>query len=255
MHIIISPAKNLNIKFPETVKPVSFPSYLYDSKRLISSLKKYNTEGLMHLMNINFKLAELNKQRYKNWNKNHTTDNTGPAVFVFNGAVYQGLKAESLSNSDLKYAGEHLSILSGLYGILKPLDGIQAYRLEMGTKLSVGKFYNLYDFWGTKINKLLNARMEESKDDVLINLSSNEYFKSVIAKKLKCRIITPVFKDFKSGEYKLISVYFKKARGLMTRFILKNRLNDPEQIKAVDYEGYYYNDALSEGDKWVFTRD
>ena len=254
MHIIISPAKNLNIKFPETVKPISFPQYINESKKLISALKKYNTDGLMKLMNINFKLAELNKQRYKNWNKDHAIDNTGPAVFVFNGDVYQGLKAESLSDSDLKYANEHLSILSGLYGLLKPLDGIQPYRLEMGTKLLVDKFNNLYEFWGTKINKLLKARMEEFNDDVLINLSSNEYFRSVIAKKLKCRIITPVFKDFKNGEYKLISVYFKKARGLMTRFIITNRLTDPEQIKAFNYEGYYYNIALSEGDKWVFTR-
>ncbi|MFC2086183.1 peroxide stress protein YaaA [Bacteroidota bacterium] len=255
MHIIISPAKNLKNRFPEKVKTLTYPEYLNESNKLMKVLTRKNSGDLMKLMKINAKLAELNYQRYKKWSSDHNEQNTGPAVFLFNGDVYQGLKADTLSEKEVNYAQNHLSILSGLYGILRPLDGIMPYRLEMGTKLVIKKHKDLYQFWDDKINKLLKMRMQISGDNVLVNLASKEYFKAVVSNKLKCRVITPVFKDFRNGEYKLISVYFKKARGLMTRFIIKNQLVDPDELKLFDFEGYYFNDNLSEGDKLVFVRD
>ncbi|NOZ45596.1 MAG: peroxide stress protein YaaA [Chlorobi bacterium] len=255
MHIIISPAKTLNFDLPEEIKACSFPPFLKESKNIVNSLKKYNTNELMQLMSISFKLADLNKYRIMSWNLPFSIENTKPAMFVFNGDVYTGLGAKLFSENEINYAQSHLSILSGLYGILKPMDGIQAYRLEMGTKLQIGKTKNLYKFWGDKITIGLLNNMKEANDTALINLASLEYSKAINFNKVKHRVITPVFKDFKNGNYKTISIFAKKARGLMTKYIIKNSLKLVDDLKLFDYEGYSYNDKLSEGDKWVFTRD
>jgi hypothetical protein len=205
-------------------------------------------------MKLSDKLAGLNVARYESWAPPFTLANAKQAVLAFKGDVYTGLDAETLDEDGLAFAQNHLRILSGLYGVLKPLDLMQAYRLEMGTKLANPAGKDLYAFWGDDIQDSLKAE-PALEDNVLINLASNEYFKAVKAKTLAARIITPVFKDWKNGQYKMISFYAKKARGLMSRYIIDHRLNEPEQIKAFDYEGYRFSEEMSKGDEWVFIRD
>jgi cytoplasmic iron level regulating protein YaaA (DUF328/UPF0246 family) len=192
--------------------------------------------------------------RYQSWEPEHTPDNARPAVLAFKGDVYTGLDAESFSEADFSFAQQHLRILSGLYGVLRPLDLLEPYRLEMGTRLKTASGDNLYQFWGDRITAALNEELKTS-DDVVVNLASNEYFKAVQPKALNARLITPVFKDFKNGQYKIISFYAKKARGLMSRYIIQNRIDAPEAIKAFDLEGYYFSPEQSKGDTWVFLRD
>lgn len=255
MLTVISPAKTLDYESPLPTAAHSHPGYLEDSAELIAELRKLSPPQVSELMSISDKLGALNFGRYLDWQPNFSPDNARPAVLAFKGDVYTGLEAESLSEDDLNWSQQHLRILSGLYGLLRPLDLMQPYRLEMGTKLANPRGKDLYQFWGSKITEGLNRELAGMKTPVLINLASNEYFKSVQPGKLNADIITPVFKDWKGGKYKIISFYAKKARGLMSRYIIENRIDDPERLKDFDYAGYAFQPAMSSAREWVFTRD
>ncbi|GAB2696606.1 peroxide stress protein YaaA [Aliiglaciecola aliphaticivorans] len=255
MLVVVSPAKNLDYETPPTPQLFSEPEYLPDSDLLIKECVKLSPAELSSLMHISDKLAGLNAARFSSWSLPFTPDNAKQAILAFNGDVYSGIQAEQFSQQDLEYAQQHMRILSGLYGLLKPLDLMQPYRLEMGTKLANLRGKNLYEFWGDKITLGINDSLQQQGDNVLVNLASNEYFKSVKMKNLKAEVITPVFKDKKNGEYKVISFYAKKARGLMARYIIEKRLSDPEQIKQFDAAGYQYSASQSNDKQWVFTRE
>ncbi len=255
MLLVISPAKSLDYKTPATTSNYTIPDLLERSEKLVGRLKKMGPRQLSNLMGISKDLGELNFQRYQTWSLPFTPDNAKQAVLAFNGDVYQGLQANTLSENKLELAQKRLRILSGLYGVLRPLDLIQPYRLEMGTKMKYFKSKDLYEFWDPIITKKINEAVEESGSGVLVNLASNEYFKSINKKKLNAEVITPEFKDFKNGEYKMISFFAKKARGLMTRFVLDNNIVDPDNLKAFDYHGYIFNPNLSKDGNPVFTRD
>lgn len=254
MLLVISPAKTLDFETEPTTKIYSQPRFLPESKELIAELKHFTVEQIASLMKLSDKLAALNVARYDSWHPPFDLDNAKQAVLAFKGDVYTGLDADTLDESGIEFAQQHLRILSGLYGVLKPMDLIQAYRLEMGTKLDNPKGKDLYAFWGSSLRESLEKETEFN-DKILINLASNEYFKAVEAKKLHARIITPVFKDWKNGQYKMISFYAKKARGLMTRYIIDHQINDPEAMKQFDYEGYRFSADMSKKDEWVFTRN
>lgn len=221
-----------------------------ESAALIKELKKLKTTDIQNLMKVSPKIAELNAERFNKWKLPFSADNAKAAVFAFKGDVYTGLEAETFNEEQLLFAQEKLSMLSGLYGLLRPLDLMQAYRLEMGTKFANKKGKNLYEFWGTKITQEINRR----ETDVLINLASNEYFKAVDKKTLKAEIITPIFKDEKNGVLKVISFFAKKARGMMAKFIIQNHISNVEDIKNFNLGGYAFSEALSTDKEWVFTR-
>jgi hypothetical protein len=254
MLTVISPAKTLDFDTPPTTQTYSQPRFLPQSEKLINTLRKMSAADIASLMKLSDKLAGLNVARYQSWQTPFDLDNAKQAVLAFQGDVYTGLNAETLDEEQLAFAQNHLRILSGLYGVLKPLDLIQPYRLEMGTKLENAKGKDLYTFWGSEIRQSLQAE-EAMQDEVLINLASNEYFKAVEAKKLSARIITPVFKDWKNGQYKMISFYAKKARGMMSRYIIEHQIQDPDRIKKFDTDGYRFNADMSKKDEWVFIRD
>ena len=207
------------------------------------------------MMQVSQKIAELNVERFKSWKLPFSPVNARQALLAFKGDVYMGLDTATLSEDNFDYAQSHLRILSGLYGLLRPLDLIQPYRLEMGLKLNSRKTNTLYQFWGEKITDGLNALLEEQDEPVLINLASNEYFKSVNSKNLKCRLISPEFRDLKNGKYKIIQFFAKKARGLMVRYTIDHSISKPEDLKNFDYDGYAFNPELSLSEKWVFTRN
>jgi len=255
MLMVISPAKTLDFETLPTTSEHTTPDFLDDSAELIEQLRELSPHDVSALMKISDKLGNLNFDRFLSWDRKFTPDNAKQALLAFKGDVYTGLNAESMSGDDLLWAQDHLRILSGLYGLLRPLDLIQAYRLEMGTKLANGRGKDLYQFWGSKITEALNQQQADESLPVLVNLASNEYFKSVQSKQLNAEIITPVFKDWKGDKYKIISFYAKKARGLMVAYIIRNRLSDVEQIKSFDSEGYVYNPAMSSAREWVFTRE
>lgn len=254
MLTVISPAKTLDFETPATTEKYSQPAFLKQSQQLIDGLKKLSAQEIASLMSVSDKLAGLNVARYQEWQTPFTPDNARQAVLAFKGDVYAGLDAETLNQKGLDFAQNHLRILSGLYGVLKPLDLMQAYRLEMGTKFGVKGAKDLYAFWGGQIREALQSE-PALKDKVLVNLASNEYFKAVDAKKLDATIITPVFKDWKNGQYKMISFYAKKARGLMSRFIIDKQINQPEALKDFDYDGYRFSTEMTKGNDWVFIRD
>lgn len=254
MIIVVSPAKSLYEQAPVRLEKYSTAEFLPEAEKIVSILKKKKPEQLATLMGISSKLAELNFQRFQEWTLPFTPENSWQAALMFNGDVYQGLKAETFSETEFDIAQQKLRILSGVYGLLKPLDLIQPYRLEMGTSLAVGRKKNLYEFWQTKITTKLNHELAESDQKILINLASNEYFGAIEVKKLKARIITPQFKEHRNGNYQMVSFFAKRARGLMSRFIIQNNISDPEELKAFDLEGYYFNNPISKGDNWVFTR-
>lgn len=253
MIAVISPAKSLEFEQKEP-ENYTLPRMPKETRQLVGVLKEKDPEDLKNLMNISDNLAELNAGRFQSFVSRHTSKNSKPCVFSFKGDVYRGLDVESLTEKDLEYAQDHLRILSGLYGLLRPMDLIQPYRLEMGTKLAFDDYQTLYGFWGEKIVKILNKDLKAQGDDILINLASNEYFSSIDKSSLKAQIIDVEFKDFKNGEYKIISFYAKKARGLMSRYLIKNQLKDPEKLKLFDYEGYFYDDKSSTENKLVFLR-
>ena len=251
---ILSPAKKLDEKAINKIDEYSQPELIEESKVLIDELRNLTPSDIKKLMGVSQSIAELNFERFARWNPPFTPDNAKQAVFMFNGQAYLGLEAESLNKDTLKFAQDHVRILSGLYGVLKPLDLIQPYRLEMSTKLNNPRGSSLYEFWGNKITEKLNEYLATHKSKVLINLASDEYYKAVNSSKVEGEIITPVFKENKGQQYKTIAVYAKKARGLMTRFIIENRIEEPEALKSFESEGYSYNPNLSTKNEWVFTR-
>ena len=255
MLIVISPAKSLDFKTPPVIQDFTIPEFLNESEKLVGRLKTMSPKQLSKLMNISADLGELNFKRYQEWNTPFTPENSKQAILAFNGDVYQGLNASTLSEAKLLLAQGKLRILSGLYGVLKPLDLIQPYRVEMGTKLKYYKSKDLYAFWNPLITKIINQAVTESGSEVLINLASNEYFKSIDKKKLTAEIVTPDFKDLKNGSYKMISFFAKRARGLMTRFILENNIAEPADLLAFNDEGYAFNPRISNPGNPVFTRE
>jgi len=250
MHILLSPAKTLNMDMLQSVHKTSEFPFEKDASLLINDLKKLKSIEVQNLMKVSSKIAELNTERFSNWNLPFTLQNAKTVVLAFKGDVYTGLDADSLSENQLNFAQENLSILSGLYGLLRPLDLMQAYRLEMGTKFANKRGKNLYEFWGDKITQEINAR----EQDTILNLASNEYFKAVNKKILIANLITPVFKDEKNGILKVISFFAKKARGMMTRFIIQNHITNVEEIKNFNLGGYAFTESLSTDKEWVFTR-
>ncbi len=253
MLVILSPSKTISTDSPIRGRS-TIPEFLDKSEKLIAKLKQLNREQLSKLMGISPKLAQLNFERFQQWNLPFTPENAYQAVFAFKGEVFTGLEAETLTDEELMFAQEHLAILSGLYGVLRPLDLIQPYRLEMGTKAALAGKKSLYAFWRESITESLQKALDSQNDNILINLASNEYYKSINVKNLKARVITPEFKESKGEAFKMVTIYTKKARGLMTRFIIQNKLKNPEQLKFFDADGYYYNESLSSENKFVFTR-
>ena len=254
MLMIISPAKTLDYESPLATETHTQPDFLDDACELIDQLKELEPHQVSNLMSISDKLGQLNAERFQSWHTPFTPDNARQAVLAFKGDVYTGLDAESFSNEDFSFAQKHLRILSGLYGLLKPLDLMQPYRLEMGTRFENTRGKDLYAFWGSKITEALNQLLA-SDDKVLVNLASNEYFKSVQKKHLDARLVTPQFKDWKNGQYKMISFYAKKARGLMCRFAIQNRITQADDLKGFNLEGYYFSEDQSDKNNWVFLRD
>ena len=252
MKIIISPAKSLDFETPVATSLHSQPQFLEDSVKLNKKLKTLSRKKIAEFMNVSKDLAELNYQRNQNWSLPFTQENAKQAVFAFTGEVFRGIDVNSLESEKLPVLQERLRILSGLYGLLKPLDLIQPYRLEMGKKLKVGRTENLYKFWGDKIANTLNDELAD--DDLLINLASSEYFKAVNQKVLKVPMITPVFKDFKNGQYKTIMTFAKKARGLMVRFIIDNDVTTIAALNGFDIDGYGFDENMSTETELVFTR-
>ena len=252
MKIVISPAKSLD--FEKTLPNNLFtkPVYLKQSKEIISVLKKLKPKDLSELMHISDNLAQLNWQRNKAFKTPFTTQNARPAVYTFNGDVYLGLDAYSIPEEKIAVLQNKLRILSGQYGILKPLDLMQAYRLEMGTQLPIGEHKNLYNFWKETVTNALNKELK--KNELFINLASNEYFSVIDTKKLKVPVITPEFKDYKDGKLKMISFFAKKARGLMVRYIIDNDIETLADLKGFNYEGYSFDANLSKGNSLVFPR-
>jgi len=254
MLIIISPAKTLDYESPISVQGQSDISFPKESKQLITNLKKLKVEEIEKLMNVSHKIALLNYDRFAQWKYPFKETESRQALFAFKGEVYNGLDAYSLSQTDTDFAQDHLRMLSGLYGVLRPYDLILPYRLEMGTKLKTAKFQGLYDFWGDKIRKNLQQAIDASGSQVLVNLASAEYFKAAQLNKLKAEMITPSFKEARDDGYKMITIYAKKARGLMSRYILQNQIEKAEDLKHFDLEGYFYNDELSNNNEYIFTR-
>lgn len=254
MLIVVSPAKTLDYTTPPKIKKFTLPDYLDDSAELIHRMREFSSLDISELMKVSTKIADLNFDRFEVWDRKFTEKNAKQAVLAFKGDVYTGLDAESFTAKDFAFAQKHFRMLSGLYGLLRPLDLMQAYRLEMGTRLSNERGKNLYEFWGDTVTEGLNAQLKEVKSKYLINLASNEYFKVVKPKVLDGEIITPAFKELKNGEYKMIGVYAKKARGLLSRYIIQNQLSDIEDIKSFDLDGYKFNKKVSKGNNWVFTR-
>lgn len=254
MLIVISPAKTLDFETPAKTKTYTQPAMLKHSESLIDILSTQSPADIEKLMKISPKLAELNVERYHNWSRPFKPSNAKQAVLAFKGDVYAGLEADTFTEKQLQYAQTHLRILSGLYGVLRPLDLIQAYRLEMGVKLANTQGTNLYSFWDSKITKNINKQLQESDSKYLLNLASNEYFKSIQAKSINKEIVTPVFKDWKNGQYKLISFFAKKARGSMAAWVLKNKVRSLKKLSQFDADGYRYNAELSEPLHPVFLR-
>ena len=258
MILVISPAKALDYETPPTTATFTQPDFLDQSAELIDILREKSPAQIAELMSLSDQLSSLNVARYASWSRPFAPDNAKQALLAFNGDVYEGLDATSLTDADLDWAQDHLRILSGLYGVLRPLDLMQAYRLEMGTRLANPRGKNLYEFWGERItdelNRLLAREEDAGRERVLVNLASDEYFKSVKPKKLKGRIVTPVFEDWKGGRYKIISFYAKRARGLMSRHVITHRIDEAEALKGFDAEGYAFAADASDADTLVFRR-
>lgn len=250
MITLISPAKTLDLS-ESIFNQYTQPDFDKEIKELVKIMKKKSSQDIKALMSVSDNLAELNKKRYVSFEDEFSVENSKQALLSFKGDVYTRIDVDKFSNEDFEFAQKHLRILSGLYGLLKPLDLIQPYRLEMGIKLRSNKANDLYGYWGSKIAKAIN---EAKDDEIVVNLASQEYFKAVDQSKLKGRIIHPVFKEYKDGKYKIIGIFAKQARGMMTNEIIKTRINDPERLKTFRQEGYEYSDNLSTENEWVFVR-
>lgn len=255
MLILLSPAKSLDFETPPKFSTATHPALLDRSQMLVDELKGLSAKRLSKLMGISDNLGALNRDRYAAWQTPFSRDNAKQAIFAFKGDVYVGFDADSLSNDDLKHAQKHLRILSGLYGVLRPLDYIQPYRLEMGTRFKNGRGKDLYAFWGDDITEALNAQLKTLKSRTVVNLASVEYFKSVNPQTLRAEVISPVFLDLKNGTYKVISFYAKKARGMLAAWIVRNRIDEPKGLRKFRVGGYRYSAELSEDGKPAFIRD
>lgn len=254
MLTVLSPAKTLNLEPQKQTKKFTQPVFLEEAKSLVDTLQKMSQKKLGALMSISENLAELNHQRYSDWTTPFTIENAKQSVLTFNGDVYDGLNAAEFKAADLKFAQDHLRMLSGLYGILRPLDLMQAYRLEMGTDLKTRKGKNLYDFWGTRITDAINAEMESHTHPILVNLASNEYFKSVQTKQLVGSVVSPVFKEVKDGKSRTIALFAKRARGRMAAWMIKNRINAPKDLTEFNEDGYKFLAKESDEKRLVFSR-
>ncbi|WP_027795444.1 peroxide stress protein YaaA [Paraburkholderia acidipaludis] len=259
MIIVLSPAKSLDYDTPAHVETHTIPDFVDDAAELIDGLRRLSPQQIGTLMSISDPLARLNFQRYADWSKQFSQSNAKQAVLAFNGDVYEGFDARSLCAADLDYAQQHVRVLSGLYGLLRPLDLLQPYRLEMGTRFENARGKDLYAFWGERITHALNAQFDHNAGRtkgarVLVNCASNEYFKSVKPKKLAAPVITPVFEDWKGGRYKVISFHAKRARGLMARYAVEHRISEPQALKGFDVEGYAFDADASNDLTWVFRR-
>lgn len=256
MIVVISPAKTLDFETPATTAEFTEANFLEQSQLLINRCQQLSMQDIASLMKVSDKIAGLNVARFAEWKTPFSLNNDAKqCLFAFKGDVYTGLEAETLAPKTLKYAQQNLRILSGLYGLLRPLDLMLAYRLEMGTRLDNERGTNLYQFWGDLITDQLNQQLAEQSSEYLVNLASNEYFKAVKTKSLKATVITPIFKDQKNGQYKVISFYAKKARGLMARYIMENEITDIKQLKSFTVGGYYFVEAASTITDLVFQRD
>ena len=253
MIIVISPSKTLDFS-DHPFKSHTQPRQRQQSQLLINTAKQLDPDALSALMKISEKLSLLNWQRYQDFHLPFSLKNAKQALLAFKGDVYGGIDSDNYSEDDFAFAQDHLRILSGLYGALRPLDLIQPYRLEMGTRLQNQRGKNLYEFWDTQVTELLNQDLKSDETPLLINLASNEYFKAIKTKALKYKVLTLAFKENKAGVYKVIAIHAKRARGLMTDFIIKNRLTEPEQIKAFNLESYRFNESLSSDKEWIFSR-
>ena len=254
MLIVLSPAKSLDYKTPIKVKASTLPEFIPESAKLITDLKKLAPQDIANLMGLSDQLAALNVGRYRDWSKKFTEENSKPAIYAFDGDVYDGFDVKTLNAKAVDFAQDHIRILSGLYGVLRPLDLMQAYRLEMGTSFNNVRGKNLYAFWGTRVTDSLKKILEKQKKPALLNLASEEYFKVLQPKELNCPVVSPVFQDAKDGKYKIISFYAKRARGLMARYVVENRITDPADLKGFNLDGYKYFAAESKLDKPVFRR-
>jgi cytoplasmic iron level regulating protein YaaA (DUF328/UPF0246 family) len=255
MLMVISPAKTLDYETPPATARFTQPAHLKHSSLLIEQLRELTPAQIGSLMSLSDKLAGLNAARFSSWTPDFNPSNAKQALLAFKGDVYTGLHADDFSEADFDHAQQRLRMLSGLYGLLRPLDLMQPYRLEMGTKLANPRGKNLYEFWGERISGYLNQALLEQGDNVLLNLASNEYFSAVKLKALNARVINTEFKDLKNGQYKIISFYAKKARGMMARYVIKERINDPVGLKDFNYQGYRYHAEQSKPDSLVFLRD
>ncbi|PRD23943.1 UNVERIFIED_CONTAM: UPF0246 protein [Trichonephila clavipes] len=255
MLALISPAKTLDYETALPTDTYTQSRLLEQSQKLIDVCRKLSATEIASLMSVSEKIANINVDRFRDWNADFDFSNARQALFAFKGDVYTGLDAYHLKDQDIDFAQQHLRMLSGLYGLLRPLDLMMPYRLEMGTKLKNARGHNLYEFWGNMITDQINQDLAEIDAKVLVNLASDEYYKSVNEKKIQAEIIKPVFLDQKNGKYKVISFYAKKARGLMARYLIENQLNQVEQLKAFDSEGYYFDAESSSNKELVFKRD
>ncbi|WP_436662238.1 peroxide stress protein YaaA [Acinetobacter sp. P1(2025)] len=255
MLALISPAKTLDYETALPTDTYTQPRLLEQSQQLIDVCRKLSATEIASLMTVSEKIANLNVERFRDWNAEFDFSNARQALFAFKGDVYTGLDAYHLKDHDIDFAQQHLRMLSGLYGLLRPLDLMMPYRLEMGTKLKNSRGNNLYEFWGRIITDQINQDLAEIDAKLLVNLASDEYYKSVNEKKIQAEIIKPVFLDQKNGKYKVISFYAKKARGLMARYLIENKLSQVEQLKAFDSEGYYFDAESSSDKELVFKRD
>mgnify|MGYP000297438505 CR=1 FL=1 len=254
MLFLLSPAKSLDYETPAAGVPHTLPQFVPQSQALIEVLRQKSLQQIAELMDLSDALSALNVARYEAWTPKFTAKNAKQAVLAFNGDVYEGLDAKTLSAQDLDWAQNHVGILSGLYGVLRPLDWMQPYRLEMGTALKVGRTANLYQYWGAQIAQCLNEQLAADKTPVVVNLASQEYFKAVDLKTLQARVIECVFEDWKDGRYKIISFFAKKARGLMARYAITHRVATPKKLEGFNLEGYAFEPAASEPDRLVFRR-
>jgi uncharacterized protein len=254
MLIVLSPAKTLDYDTPPPDFPHTMPDFISHSAELIQTLRKFSPAQIGSLMQVSDALAGLNASRYASWSSKFSLKNAKPALYAFNGDVYEGLAAASLSRKQIDYAQAHVRILSGLYGALRPLDLMQPYRLEMGTRLANPRGKDLYAFWGDIVTRALNAVLATHKSGTLVNLASEEYFKVVKPKLLDARVVTPVFEDWKNGKYKVISFHAKRARGLMARYAASKGIKQPAKLKAFDLEGYAFDADGSSEDRWLFRR-
>jgi hypothetical protein len=255
MLLLISPAKTLDFDSPlPNVRPTQ-PDHLAEAARLVAVLRARSPAELSELMHISPALGALNADRFGAWQTPFTPANARPALYAFRGDVYQGLQADTLGSRDIQWAQRHLRILSGLYGLLRPLDLIQAYRLEMGTRLAFDGFRNLYEFWAPRLTTAVNAELARTRHPVLLNLASQEYFGAIDRKAVAARIVTPTFKELRNGRYQFLSMFGKRARGLMARYVIERRMTAPDDLQAFDVDGYRFAPELSQGDDWVFVRD